>query len=338
MHKRNFDVTFQEISAHRSVLYGFAALWILFLHMEAALPGTVWLWPVAWFKSAGACGVEVFLLLTGFGLYRSLQRDPRIGAFYRRRFERVFLPAFVVVAVYYGLKDTGALRYLSQLTLFGYWIGRPVPWYAPFILTMYLIYPAIYRIQARHPRALWALLAASLGLSFIVAQEIVWVPQDCQRAFTRIPVFLAGCMLAPKLEKRARIPGWMLPASLAACAAAAFGFARIGLINYFSRSIVYFLLAIFMILLVTMVARGLTRFGAGRGVYRCLALCGQVSLEIYLLFGRLLPGIQAVCDGASAWKINLTAAIFTLLLAFPLRWFCELLVRQFRAVTVPEQR
>ena len=125
---------------------------------------------------------------------------------------------------------------------------------------------------------------------------------------------------------------------LAACAAAAFGFARLGLIDYFSRSIVYVLLAIFMILLVTMIARGLTRSGAGRGVYRCLALCGQVSLEIYLLFGRLLPGIQAVCEGASAWKINLTAAIFTLLLAFLLRWFCELLVRQFRAVTVPEQR
>ena len=69
--------------------------------------------------------MEVFLLLTGFGLYRSLQRDPRIGAFYSRQFERVFLPAFVVVAVYYGLKDTGVLRYLSQLTLFGYWIGKP---------------------------------------------------------------------------------------------------------------------------------------------------------------------------------------------------------------------
>lgn len=86
---------FQDISAHRQFLYGISALWILFFHMNAELPMHGGFRILRLIQSAGNCGVEIFLLLTGYGLYASLNRNSNVLRFYRRRLARVLLPALV---------------------------------------------------------------------------------------------------------------------------------------------------------------------------------------------------------------------------------------------------
>lgn len=66
--KRSAHLTWLDVSRHRPVLYGFAALWIVFFHMECKVPAAGLLLPVSVFQSIGACGVEMFVLLTGPGL------------------------------------------------------------------------------------------------------------------------------------------------------------------------------------------------------------------------------------------------------------------------------
>ncbi len=141
---KRHEISLGALSRHRALLYGFAAAWILLFHMHFQLPNHPALIPLQWFKASGNAGVEMFLLLSGFGLYGSMSRDGSVLSFYRRRFLRVFLPSFIVVAVYYGLVPTKSTAYAMKLTILPYWLGMGMFWYPPFILGMYLIYPLIF--------------------------------------------------------------------------------------------------------------------------------------------------------------------------------------------------
>ena len=58
-------LTFGDISAHRPVLYGFSALWVIFLHMSIRIPDSPLFATLWWLKEAGVAGVEIFVLLSG---------------------------------------------------------------------------------------------------------------------------------------------------------------------------------------------------------------------------------------------------------------------------------
>ena len=72
---KRHEISLGALSRHRALLYGFAAAWILLFHMHFQLPNHPALIPLQWFKASGNAGVEMFLLLSGFGLYGSMSRD-----------------------------------------------------------------------------------------------------------------------------------------------------------------------------------------------------------------------------------------------------------------------
>ena len=334
-------LTLQDVSAHRSVLYGFAALWILFHHTTLSFSGGGLSRALRWIQYNGACGVDMFVLLTGFGLYRSMNRDSRVGAFYLRRLERVALPAFVVSAVAFGLTAGSFGSYVCELLQFPYWLGVYTFWYVPFILTMYLVYPLIHRIQRSRPKLLWALFAAFLVFAWFANRYLLGNSLDRRNlGLLRIPLFLLGCILAPRFDRAERIPRWVLPGCLALYAAVTAVNGMLPAEDRFLRGVSYAFLAAALIVGLTYLARLCTCGRVRRLVYRCFAFCGGLSLEIYLLFapiGTALSDAKSAIGNPSVLKLNLVAAVFTILLAVALRWFCELLVRQFSAVTVPEK-
>jgi len=343
------QMTLADVRRHRQVLYGFAALWIMLNHMTYSPPGAA-MEPVRLIKIFGVCGVEMFVLLSGFGLHGSMERSPSVGAFYKKRFARVFAVAFLVGAVVFGLEEGGALRYGAQLTFLTYWLGLGNFWYVPFILTMYLIYPAIHALQRKNPRALWLLL----GLSLIPAAAVCLMDNGwadiTRRGVCRIPVFLAGCMAAPCVNRGDAVPRWAVPASLAASAALLFSamrmfggvFTAIPNAFYFVRTLGYTCLGTFMILSLTAISRRIVRCGAGRFIYRLFALCGSVSLEIYLLFSnveKLLLAHPAYASGRSGMvKLELMAALTTVVASLLLARLCRFLTDAFEHTPVPEEK
>lgn len=341
-------LTLADVRRHRQALYGFAALWIMLNHMTYSPPGAA-MEPVRLFKIFGVCGVEMFVLLSGFGLHGSIERSASVGAFYKKRFARVFAVAFLIGAVAFGLEEGGVLRYGAQLTFFSYWLGVGSFWYVPFILTMYLLYPAVYALQQKNPRTLWLLL----GLSLIPAVGVCLMDNGwadvTRRGVCRIPVFLLGCIAAPHVNRGASVPRWAIPASLAASAALLLPASRMygGAFGafpnayFFVRTLGYTCLGAFVILALTGLFRRLVRCGAGRFVYRLLALCGGVSLEIYLLFnyveGLLLAHPVYASGGGSMIKLELLAALLTVIASLLAARLCRFLMDAFERTTVPEE-
>ena len=337
--KKLFRLTWADVSRHRPVLYGFAALWIAFLRMEYKVPHSGGLRYLRLFQSLGACGVEMFVLLTGAGLYRSMEHDPDVRHFYKKRFSRVFLPAVIVSLIHFGTRSGGVLRWLTKSFYFPYWLGIDTFWYVAFILTMYLLYPLVYRIQKTHPLLLWAAMVLSLGGALGASMVRTEWTEVCLRGVARIPVFLLGCMLAPCLERGFEFPIWTAPASFACCAGFYYVATLIPEAFYFWRTLGYIGLAVFFILTITWLCEHMRLGAIGRFGYRCIAFCGGISLEIYLLFDRIclhLEGLPRYSSGEiSRLQLELVAMVFTLLGGWLLTHFSHSLTNDFSRLQIP---
>ena len=83
----------EAIGACRDEIKGAAILWVVFFHAQLRLGGL--LYDV---QKIGYGGVDMFLFLSGFGLYHSLSRDADAGRYLLRRARRL-LPAYLPFCV-----------------------------------------------------------------------------------------------------------------------------------------------------------------------------------------------------------------------------------------------
>lgn len=139
---------------NRTYLMGIAILWIVFFH--------VYLWcdmsgieTTRWIKmfNKGALGVDVFLLLSAFGLQASIERHS-ISKFYINRVKRLFpVYLFFLLTLFLTFeRDCPIDRMLIQsvcqitgLSLFKYpeffSCGFCFDWFTPAIIFLYLLFP-----------------------------------------------------------------------------------------------------------------------------------------------------------------------------------------------------
>lgn len=138
--KRLFYI--KEISNYRSELMGWAMIWIMMLHFTFTQ-----LHPIGFIAQYGFAGVDIFMLVSGMGLYFSLEKDNDIIRFYKKRLLRIF-PTYYMLGAFYSLllfHDT-ILGYIFRYTTIGFWFGGKYgEWYVPSIVMLYLFAPLIKR-------------------------------------------------------------------------------------------------------------------------------------------------------------------------------------------------
>lgn len=335
MFKNKLQMNLGLLSKHRQFLYGFAALWILFFHCSFTLPDKAWLAPLHRFKEHGNCGVDIFSLLSAMGLYYSFRKDECIRTFYQRRLARVFLPTFIVSAIFYGCLKGSLRYYIYKLAIMPYWLGKSGLWYAPYILAMYLIYPFLYKLQKRSPYWLIAPLALSLIFpltSEIMPEKLYSIFGNCELAITRIPVFIVGCMLAPLIERKQRISvGWLFVALL--------GFIVLAEIYTWPLwRYSYIFLSFFLAMGLALLAEQFKNSAFLRTFYRLIAFMGGLSLELWLIHPRLLRAtslLPAYAENTSLYKLELFTILATIFLAVLLQFLCDLIIKRFAKTTYP---
>ena len=135
-------VSFNLFSKYRDVLMGMAILSILVFHYteDCYIAGINYGGVVKLYKTyIGSSGVDIFLLLSGLGLYYSYSKDNNLKNFYLRRIKRVLIPYLIIsVPVYiwydfFFLSDgiIGFINNLFFITLFT--SGNILFWYIYFI-------------------------------------------------------------------------------------------------------------------------------------------------------------------------------------------------------------
>ena len=115
--------SYELLSKYRGVLMGVQILLIMAFHYTEDLSNAAdhFNGPAqVFYDYIGSSGVDMFLMISGLGLYYSWKRNPDAGAFYRKRLTRVLVP-YVAVALVGWIwfdfvhSDAGVVRFLADI-------------------------------------------------------------------------------------------------------------------------------------------------------------------------------------------------------------------------------
>lgn len=276
---------YQLLSRYRAELMGCAMLWVMLFHAYEFHFGVPVLDAV---KELGFGGVDIFILLSGLGLYGSLIRreGEKLSAYFTRRCARV-LPAYWLVVGLYSLwlRTQGriSLRVAAwSLSTLHYWFHIPgsFNWYVPAMLAFYLLAPFWVRLLRRTGRPGWLTLLA-FPVSYGLYRLSIPLGLNYMEDFLyRIPTFamglLAGAYVLSGQKLTARhIAAW----ACGALCGVVVGVLRLRGVLYINTC--YMISACVMpICLLLAKAMDLLKW---EWLHRPLRLLGTYSLEIYLL-------------------------------------------------------
>ena len=100
-----FNHSVAQISKYRTPLMGLATIWVSLFHFRCVMGVS----PFGLFDAMGYGGVDIFLFLSGFGLYVGYKND--IKYFYKRRFLRIY-PTYILVILIGTIIGGGALYWM----------------------------------------------------------------------------------------------------------------------------------------------------------------------------------------------------------------------------------
>ena len=192
---KKFYFRIDDISTYRSELMGWAILWIMMLHFTFTQ-----IKPLGFIAQFGFAGVEIFMMVSGFGLYYSLNKNGKLHPFYKKRLLRIF-PTYYFLGLFASLLlyNDNLLQYLFRYSTIGFWSGGIYSgWYIPSIVFMYLLSPYIKKLYDMQLFFLIAFICiVILVISYIlVSNELITKGEPHFFLLYRIPAFFFGMLCA----------------------------------------------------------------------------------------------------------------------------------------------
>lgn len=118
----------------RAVFMGVSILWIMTFHYPFINCS-----PFIQIERQGYIGVDIFLFLSGFGLYHSLEKNNGLSNYFYNRFKRIiphYVIAVIVLLCYWIIQE-------SNMSFLQYTIETW--WYTPCLILFYSLSVNIYR-------------------------------------------------------------------------------------------------------------------------------------------------------------------------------------------------
>jgi peptidoglycan/LPS O-acetylase OafA/YrhL len=291
---RKGKINLNLISRYRGQLFGIAILSIMCFHYSIDISN--WLGNDNWFENLiynyveyiGSIGVEMFVFLSGMGLYYSFSKDSNLKNFYKKRLKRIILPYLIVAVIFWGLKDLyllhlGVVRFIKDLLFITFFTEKVhTLWYILLMLVVYILFPIFYKLldnqKFRVFNLVW-LLAIFVGLAIVLFQYNTQFYYNVQLALTRIPVFILGCFMGKWIKEEKEISVVLAVVVTVLGIALKLYLKTIDCPNWLGRyaDIIYMfaLLAIFILILDCL--RQFT------WILQMLSAIGKYSLELYLV-------------------------------------------------------
>ena len=293
-------------STYRGELMGLAIISIMIFHFTSDITrdtaSALRYSLCSWYNSLiSSIGVEVFLFLSGMGLYFSLRNKPDIHAFYRKRLVRILSPYMLYAPIAWIIIDC-VISHLSlawvvyDVTMLSFWFqGRKTIWFITLILILYMVFPLIYNlVESRRPTLNTLITFAVIAFILECYHRANPASYDMTSiALTRIPIFIAGAYFGRKVYEKARLTPPMVILALAGLAlkAVKLYFNHIGLRNlpaslatlsqymsYYSRYLAAWY-SLGLILAATVILALLPM----KRLKKLLRAAGKLSLELYIV-------------------------------------------------------
>ena len=299
------NIYYELLTKYRMAIFGFAQLWIFLRH--TFFFNDYHFGFIDCLVQIGDCGVDIFMFLSGFGLFFSYQKSESLLSFYRKRVLRIvptFVISILIFRIVYSIVNGGG--YLSLANPF-WWVNMVFNkyWFIGAIFFLYLSFPIIIKIVKNHTClslvfALFFAIGGLLLLRFINMEKL----NQLALYFARVPIFVTGTIFAYNQElfmkKKLIILSFFLSIPLIMYLPkdfqrVSYGLATIGIVTY---------LPLFL--------NNLPHF-----IIRCLNEVGLSSLEFYLIHIFLFSyGILSYIDQyVPYWVCTILVLIFISILS-----------------------
>ena len=311
-----------DLSRHRSPLMGLAMISVMLFHV--GLPRQEYFYGLV---RCGNVGVDMFLFLSGIGLWFSWTKHPDVKGFFRRRYLRVYPSWLLMAAAFYipNYLEKGAASYspdLFQLAAnilvgWSFWrVDDLTFWFVPSIMLLYTFAPAYMQLIRRSPSWRW------LPVLFMVwAAAVQHYPPvhgavgHVEIFWSRIPVFLLGINCGEwVMQKRKVEPSalWLvlLLFALSLLMCVEFENHWRGRFPLFLERMVYIPLSVTLMMLLCRMLDHSPTWLTG-----ALAFVGGISLELYLVH------VQFVLKYLTPYHLGFwLTSLLMIAISLPLAW------------------
>ena len=196
-------MNYKKLFEYRTHLMGIAILWVVFFHMQIAIP----IRRLEFIKEIGYGGVDIFFLLSGIGVYFSLKKYS-IEEFYMRRLKRImpaYIPIVLIVFLLYNIHHFAGfslgqiLNWIKQLTGNVFMVGwindveGQFNWYVQAIMWFYLLAPILVAIVRKSKKIKWITMVL---WSVLLMTQVPFMGTFTLMISVRILIYVLGIYIA----------------------------------------------------------------------------------------------------------------------------------------------
>lgn len=210
------NIELANISRYRGELMGIAMIFIFLFHV--ALPRSNMFFGL---RRIGNIGVDMFLFLSGIGLWFSWMKHPSLKRFFKRRYLRIY-PAWLIIACLYYIPHFHGHSLHAWIDLFGditinwdFWLHNELNfWYIPAMMMLYLLAPPYMELIRRHPVYRW--LPVVMILWCILVQYVTPIHNavgHIEIFWSRVPIFFIGINMGEAVRRKDKMDGtsiWLI--------------------------------------------------------------------------------------------------------------------------------
>lgn len=224
-----------------------------------------------YFTFLGGVGVALFLICSGFGLYKSYEKKG-LNDFFRKRLSKVIIPYWCAVLIFYIIhpSEFSALRLIQNLLLIKV---NCYYWFIQLIIILYIVFYLVYRFIPQNKRELC--LGVLSVIFFVAVRQDLWASQ----AFS----FVIGIFFA-KYYKKNRVNRKFFSIGILnlMIGVASLLFKQTTLIRN-GHQLVFSLNQVILYITLAMSIIYLSYFLRKMDVVSCFSVLGRVSYEVYLV-------------------------------------------------------
>ena len=318
------DIELANISRFRGELMGAAMLFIILFHVglprEDAFYGL---------RRMGNVGVDMFLFLSGIGLWFSWVKNPDVKRFFIRRYLRIY-PAWLIIAClfyiprFHGGSTWDWIYLFGEISInWGFWLHDELNfWYIPATMMLYLFAPGYMELIKRHPIYRW--LPVVMVMWCILVQYVTPIHQavgHLEIFWSRVPIFFIGINMAEMVRRKDTLDGasiWMIWIMFLMTLLSSIFLEQVkhGHFPLFLERMLYIPLTVTSILLLNRIFRRTPKW-----VNKAFMFVGALSLEAYLIH------IHFVLYYIEKWHWSYWPTFFTCIaITLPASWILAKIV------------
>lgn len=188
------------LSKYRTKLMGIAAIGILAIHSIDF--GVIYPGVLRYIMHLGLYGVDMFLLLSGMGLYYSMKKNNGIKVFYMKRMKKVLVPYLIMAIPLFAIIDLLSGRtlfqYISDVAMISFWTSGRGAWFVAMMVPLYIICPFIYKLTEKSKFSIWggvicaAVITYSSFILDIFCKNEIYFFENFFFVYRRLPTFFVG--------------------------------------------------------------------------------------------------------------------------------------------------